>query len=54
MHNNYKVVHSLGLAMHLVRFGCDIKKVEDSFTNKKFKVFLFEDTPELKEVIKYY
>ncbi|KXL53394.1 hypothetical protein CLNEO_13650 [Anaerotignum neopropionicum] len=46
---NIRVVHSLALMMHLVRNGFAVIKVIDSFTDKNLKVFLFEDSEELKD-----
>ncbi|MDD3569793.1 MAG: DUF5659 domain-containing protein [Lachnospiraceae bacterium] len=51
---NLKVVHSLALMMYLVRNGFDVIKVKDSFVDKKFKAFLFEDTVELQESMLQY
>lgn len=47
----YYVVKSLRLANHLVRAGFDIKKVDDSIANSSFKVFLFEDSARLRNIV---
>lgn len=58
MNKNFKVIHSLQLMMHLVRNGFNVSKVEDAYPKQgedkcedksKYKVFLFDDTPELQE-----
>lgn len=49
MNRKLKVIHSLKMAMYLVREGFDIIKVADSFNDKELKVFLFEDSEELTE-----
>lgn len=54
MKQKIKVVHSLQLMMHLVRNGFNIIKVDDAYAKQgedksKYKVFLFDNTPELKE-----
>ena len=49
MNKNLKAIHSLKLAMYLVREGFDIIKVVDSLKDKEFKIFLFVDSEELKE-----
>lgn len=41
------IVRSLSMANWLCSNGHKILKVEDSEKNPKFKVFLFEDTPDL-------
>ena len=51
-----KVVHSLKLMMFLVRNGFDVVKVVDAYPKvneekSKYKVFYFEETPELKETM---
>ncbi|WP_227018232.1 DUF5659 domain-containing protein [Sinanaerobacter chloroacetimidivorans] len=48
---NYCVIHSLSMANHLVRNGFDIKKVDNSEKNNKLKVFLFYDSPELRQAM---
>lgn len=47
----YYVVKSLKLANFLVRAGFDIIKVSDSENNSNFKVFLFNDSKELRNYI---
>ncbi|MCI1958989.1 MAG: DUF5659 domain-containing protein [Clostridia bacterium] len=54
MKEKFKVIHSLKLMMFLVRNGFNVLKVEDAYPQKgeiksPYKVFLFKDTPELKE-----
>ncbi|AMJ42342.1 DUF5659 domain-containing protein [Anaerotignum propionicum] len=54
MNKNFKVIHSLQLMMHLVRNGFNVSKVTDAYPKQgeeksKYKVFLFENTPELNE-----
>ncbi len=41
------IVRSLSMANWLCNNGHKILKVEDSEKNSKFKVFFFEDTPDL-------
>ncbi|MGF7057217.1 DUF5659 domain-containing protein [Brassicibacter mesophilus] len=48
------VVKSLKIANYLVRSGYDILKVEDSRSNNFYKVFIFEDSPELRKEVKRY
>lgn len=54
MNKNFKVIHSLQLMMHLVRNGFNVSKVADAYPKQgeeksPYKIFLFEDTPELNE-----
>ncbi len=51
---NFYVIRGLGMANYLVRQGFDIKKVEDNAYDRRFKVFLFEDSPELRKAIGKY
>lgn len=48
---NKILIYSLSLANWLCRNGHDILKVEDNEKQPKFKVFVFEDTPELHRTI---
>ena len=45
------IVRSLSMTNYLVRHGYDIMKVEDSNDNPRFKVFLFEKTPEFERSV---
>lgn len=51
---NFYVIRGLGMANYLVRQGFDIKKVEDNRSNSYFKVFIFEDSEELRTAISQY
>lgn len=48
------IVRSLALTNWLCSQGYQILKVEDSEKNSKFKVFLFEDTRQLRDSILRY
>ena len=45
---DFFIVRSLAMTNYLVRSGYDIQKVEDSIDDPKFKLFLFEKTPEFE------
>jgi ATP-dependent Clp protease adapter protein ClpS len=47
----YYVIRSLKMANFLVRAGFDILKVSDSEQDPNFKVFLFNDSKELRNYI---
>lgn len=51
---NFYVIRGLGMANYLVRKGFDIKKVEDNAYDRRFKIFLFEDSKELRNAISEY
>lgn len=46
---DFYIVRSLTMMNYLVRSGYDVMKVEDSIDNPKFKVFMFEKTPQLEK-----
>ncbi|MCI8427921.1 MAG: hypothetical protein HFJ03_10425 [Lachnospira sp.] len=48
------IVRSLVLTNWLCSQGYQILKVEDSEKNSKFKVFLFEDTRQLRDSVSRY
>lgn len=48
---DFYIVRSLAMTNYLVRNGYDIQKVEDSIDNPKYKVFLFEKTPEFEHSV---
>lgn len=48
------VVYSLALMNEIVMAGYRCKQVEDDFNNPKFKVFLFDNIPEVQNIIKNY
>lgn len=48
------IVKSLDLANWLCRRGYRILKVEDNVENPKYKVFLFEDTKEIRNKVTEY
>jgi hypothetical protein len=47
----YYVCRSLALANYLVRQGFDIKKIDDSRANSKFKICLFLNSPQLEKCV---
>lgn len=54
-YRDYYVVRKLELVNYLCRRGFEIKKVEDSFENPRFKIFLFQNTETLRnEINRYY
>ena len=48
------VVYSLALMNDIVMAGHRCKQVEDDNNNPRFKVFLFDNKPEVQEIIKNY
>lgn len=48
------VVYSLALMNEIVMAGYRCKQVEDDFNNPKFKVFLFDNIPEVHQIIDDY
>lgn len=48
---SFYVIRGIGMVNYLVRKGFDLWKVEDDKNNPRFKVFLFKNTPELKEAM---
>ncbi|MGL6174901.1 MAG: DUF5659 domain-containing protein [Cellulosilyticaceae bacterium] len=50
----YETIHSIKLAMHLIRCGYDIVKVVDNFNDPTKKVFIFVQSKELSNAIKNY
>ena len=47
----FYMIQSLSMANWLCNHGHKILKVEDSIKNPDFKVFLFEDTPQLHKTM---
>lgn len=52
--HDFLVVYSLALMNRIVQAGYDCKQVEDDFRNPKYKVFLFENKPEIKAIMDEY
>lgn len=48
---NWYIVRSIRMMSELIREGFDLLNVMDSDDNPHFKVFAFEDTPELQKSI---
>lgn len=45
------IIKGLRMTNYLIRKGFDLLKVEDDIHNSHYKVFLFEDTPELRQAM---
>ena len=50
----YYSIRAIKMANYLVRQGFDIVRVVDNNYNKKFKIFLFKDSPELRKAMEEY
>lgn len=51
---SFYVIRGIGMTNYLIRNGCDLIKVEDHKDNSNFKVFLFQDTEKLRELMNKY
>lgn len=51
---NFYIIKSIRMMTHLIREGFDLYKVIDDDKNPHYKVFLFEDTEELRNAMQLY
>ena len=48
---SFYVIRGIGMVNYLIRQGFDLIKAEDDKDKPEFKVFLFKNTPELREAM---
>ena len=49
--HKFYVVKSLRMTNYLAKLGFDIKNVEDNAYDRRYKIFLFEDSHELRRAM---
>lgn len=49
--HNYYVCKTISELTYLIKNNCILKKVVDDSKNPKYKVFLFEDSSKLRELL---
>lgn len=49
-----KIIYSLRLMQYLVEHGCELLEIRQHPTIKSYKCFIFENTDELRDLMKQY